>query len=254
MKSPTPTQIIALAALTSATILSPAAHADITGFNNLEGWSYNQSDNETPASLPDPETIHITGTGGTQTRSIFNTTRQEFSQFTASFTYSGSFVSQFGSNQGMSFVLQNDPAGAHAIGGNQGGLAYSGITNSIATTWNTRLNTIGFSTGGVVSAGVPVEGITLDGNNDIDFTLTYNGTFLTQRLIDTVTGVEFTQNLFVGDLSSALGGDLAYVGFGATSIGSDQVISNFSYTTVPTPGSVGVLTAGLFAATRRRRS
>lgn len=243
-----------LAAIVGTAFISSAAIADIAGFSNLNPsiWSYNQADTETPADLPDPNTVNITGTSGIQTRSIFNNTRQGFSQFTASFTYQGNWG--FNVNQGMSFILQNDGDGSNAIGGAQGELGYGGMANSIATTWDMRTNRIGFSTGGVVSGGVLVEGITLGGNNAIDFTLTYDGTFLTQQLLDTVTGVEFTQNLLVGDISSTLRDDLAYVGFGAASRQSGQVISNFSYTSVPTPGSIGVLSAGLLAASRRRRS
>ncbi len=243
-----------LATITGTAILAPTAQADIAGFSNLDPsiWSYNQDDTDTPVSFPDSNTIHITNQGGSQLRSVFFNTRQQSSEFTASFTYRASQRTL--TNQGASFILQNDPSGTGALGGYAGGLGYSGITNSIGVTWNFAANTIGFSTNGIVAGASPIVGIDLGANNDIDFTLTYDGNFLTQRLFDTVTGVEFTQNLLVGDISSFLGDDLAYVGFGATASVSDQFLSNFSYTTVPTPGSVGILTAGLFAAARRRRS
>ncbi|MBN4060306.1 hypothetical protein JYT11_00485 [Planctomycetaceae bacterium AH-315-I19] len=228
------------------------ALADIIGFNNLAGWKPNQGDAQTPISLPDPNTVQITSQSGGQLRSIFYETRQSSAQFTASFTYRADQGSS--NSQGASFILQNDPAGPDALGGFGIGLGYAGIVNSIATTWDLRTNTIGFSTGGVVAGGVPVVGIDLGSNNDIDFTLTYDGNFLTQRLVDTVTGVEFVQNnILVGDISSFLGGDLAYVGFSATSLFSDQFFSNFRYTAIPAPGSLGLFTVGLCAVARRRR-
>lgn len=239
-----------IAILAAATVCTYAS-AGITGFNGLADWEYTQADNETPASLPDPDTIRLTNSGGTQLRSIFHDERQSTALFTASFTYRGNFG--FNVDQGASFILHNDPRGSSAIGGFGGELGYAGIANSVATTWDIRRNRLSFSMDGVVSAGVLVEGITLGGDNDIDFTLIYDGTFLTQRLVDTVTGVEFSQNILVGDLSSTLGGDLAYVGFGASSRGSDQFFSDFRFTSVPGPGASLVLGAGLFAAGRRRR-
>ncbi len=238
--------------LIAAAVLASSASADITGFNNLSGWTYNQEDAQTPADLPDPGTIYITSTGGSQNRSIYANTRQGFDQFTTSFTYRGDL--RVNSGQGMSFILQNAPDGSSTLGGGGSNLGYGGITNSIATTWDIRTNAIGFSTGGVVSGGVFVVGITLGGNNDIDFTLAYDGTFLMMHLVDTVTQVEFTRNFLVGDLSPFLGDDLVYVGFGATSFRSDQTISNFTYSAVPAPGVIGVFAAGLLGAARRRRS
>ena len=241
----------ALLAITAIAARAPHASADITGFNNLSGWQYNQADNETPADLPDPDTIHITSTGGSQARSIFYKTRQSTSQFTASFTYRGELG--FNTDQGASFILQNDPRGFEALGGFGSGLGYSGIVNSIAITWNTLRNTIGFSTGGDVSGGIFIEDIDLSSDHDIEFSLTYDGTFLTQRLEDTVTGAEFIQNTFVGDISGYLGGDLAFVGFGASSVRSDQYISDFRFT-VPAPGSLAAFSlAGVCAVRRRRR-
>jgi len=243
----TPIALLALAALTAT-----HASADIIGFNNLNSafWQYNQGDNQTPADLPDPDTIHITSPGGVQARSIFHKTRQSTSGFAASFTYRGSFGTAY--QHGMSFILQNDPRGPGALGGFYEGFGYSGITDSIAITWNLTGNTIGFSTGGNVSAGVFINGVDLSSNHDIEFSLTYDGTFLTQHLEDTVTGGVFTTNTLVGDLSGHLGGDLAFVGFGATARTADQYISDFRFT-VPAPGSLGMLSIAGVVALRRRR-
>lgn len=236
--------------------VTATASAGIIGFGNfVNDWEYNQAptDTDTPADFPDSNTIHITNSalpGTSQNRSIFFKSRQDSAQFIANFTFRGNIGSSL--SQGLSFILQNDPDGYDSLGGL---LGYAGLANSFATTLDVRNNTIGFSQSGAVASGIQVEGIDLSSDNDIDITIIYDGNFLTQRLVDTVTGVEFSRNnIIVGDLSSDLGDNKAYVGFGSSSFRSDQFISNFRFTsTIPTPGSASVLAAGLFAIARRRR-
>lgn len=247
--------IVVLAAAGLACSLTATALADITGFNMLDGWEYNQGDTGTPADLPEPDTIHFTN-GERQNRSIFFKQRQDVSQFSASFTFRADY--QGGNNpHGITFAIHNDPDGPEALGSLGGGLGYEGITNSGALGLEVLRSRTGWFQGGVVGGMVPVTDIVLGDNHDILVTLDYDGRFLRQRMVDTVTGAEFSRNYVAEDLLDELGGSMAYVGFTAGTSGfghSDQFISDFRFRTVPAPGAAALLAmAGLGVAVRRRR-
>lgn len=238
----------------AATFASPAL-ADITGFDMLAGWEYNQGDTGTPADFPDPDTIQITN-GERQNRSIFFKQRQDVSQFSASFTFRADY--QGGNNpHGITLTLHNDPDGAEALGTLGGGLGYEGITSSGALGLEVLRSRTGWFQGGVVGGMVPITDFVLGDDHDIRVTLDYDGTFLRQRMVDTVTGAEFSRNYVADDLLDELGGSFAYVGFTAGTSGfghSDQFISDFRFRTVPAPGAAALLSlAGLGASVRRRR-
>lgn len=241
--------------------ITSTASADVTGFNDLDGWTYNQApfDTGTPASLPDPDTIHLTNLGTTQSRNIFYNTPQDITRFTASFTYQALNASTFGCDYGAAFTIQgNSP---DVFGDTGGGLGYTGIDNSAAITLQLTRNASGFWKDGVSGSSTPLDPMFLRSGNPIQVSLEYNGTFLKETLLDTVTQQEFSQNLVIGDLSGIVGSDTAYIGFtGSTTTGAcsgnaaDQYFSDFQFTTVPAPGTAGVLAlAGIGAAIRRRR-
>lgn len=221
----------------AATFAAPVL-ADITGFNMLDGWEYNQGDTGTPADFPDPDTIHLTN-GERQNRSIFFEQRRDVSQFSASFTFRADY--QGGNNpHGITFTIHNDPDGPEALGSLGGGLGYEGITNSGALGLEVLRSRTGWFQGGVVGGMVPITDIVLGDNHDIRVTLDYDGRFLRQRMVDTVTGAEFSRNYVAEDLLDELGGSMAYVGFTAGTSGfghSDQFISDFRFRTVPAPGA-----------------
>lgn len=246
--------IMVLAVVGLATSLTSTTFADITGFNMLSGWEYNQGDTGTPADFPDPDTIQITN-GERQNRSIFFEQRQDVSRFSASFTYRARYLG--GNNpHGITFAIHNDPDGADALGTLGGGLGYEGITSSGAMGLEALRSQTGWFEGGVVGGLIPIADFILGENHDIQVTLDYDGTFLRQRMIDTVTGAEFSRNYIADDLLDELGGSLAYVGFTAGTSGfghADQFISDFRFTSVPAPATLPVLAMAGLGAMRRRR-
>lgn len=260
--------VILIGAIGSA---AGSAEADIAGFNNLTGWTYNQPDPGTPADLPNPSTVHLT-TGNGQRRSIFFNTPQDITHFTASFTYRAADMRVCLVPQGITFCVQNDPRGPQAIGGGGGGLGYAatvGNSDSIVTSAAVALFTDtgpgitlnGYWTGGNQGGGnqniAPVNAFAF---RDLNISLTYSNPILAVVIDDPLISgsADFTRNYVVGDLASLLGGSTAYVGFTASTGdifgngGSNQYLSNFSYT-VPSPAAGIVLACGSIALARRRR-
>jgi hypothetical protein len=250
--------------LSTMAILTPAsAHADITGFNNLTGWTYNQSDAGSPADLPDSNTIHITNGNG-QRRSIFFNTPQDISSFTASFTYRATNFNGSLVGQGITFVVQNSPSGPAAIGSGFAFLGYGGILNSAATTLmadtGPALTYNGYFTGGTISAS---PNVTTPANafnfRDLNVTITYSNPILNVTIDDPlIAGAsDFSKNYVAGNLASTIGSTTAYIGFTAGTGdsfgngGSNQYLSNFQF--VPEPGSLSPAVCGALALLCRRR-
>ena len=87
------------------------ARADITGFGNGSDYTLNTDGNGTPSINSGTLTLTNLGTQF-QSASAFYDTRQSTGSFTAVFTYQA-----IGPADGMTFVIQNDPAGPAARGG-----------------------------------------------------------------------------------------------------------------------------------------
>lgn len=258
----------AIVAASSMTLWPADLRGDIIGFNNLSGWTYNQSDSSTPADLPAPDTIHVTNLGTSQARSIFFNTRQDISQFQLSFVYRAANADTGGCDYGATFTIHNDPRGPEAIGTTGRGLAYGRgsltndprITNSAAISLQLGSNSTGYYTGGNIGSPLPSGPVILTSGNPIAVTLGYDGNFLTERLVDTVTLQEFSRNLIIGDVASIVGGSTAYVGFTASTTtgqcsghAADQYFSDFVFG-VPGPSAAGLLgCVGIASARRRRR-
>jgi hypothetical protein len=180
--------------------------------------------------------------------------------FEASFTYQ-----DIGGNgaDGVAFVIQKDPRGTTALGLAGGGLAYAGITNSVAlllniysgapggpSGWMLGTNGVGAYDGSGALSGRSYQStapVNLDLGNPIAVALRYTGGILHVSLTDTVTSVNFQTNIPV-NIPAFTGSDVAWVGITGSegAIGSHQTVSNFSYVPLPTllsnPGSGGSLT------------
>jgi len=246
-------------AVVSVCGLAPQALADIAGFNGLAGWRLNVGDGASPPTYnPGTDTLHLTNSGAGEFRSVFFETPQAIGQFSASFTYTAANVaSAFGNPFGACFVIQNSPAGAGALGGFNGGLGYSGITNSVALSFEigSPPSRSGLYTGGVVGGGAsPTTPVNLLLGNPIDVDLSYNGSLLAVTLTDTVTLAQY-QTAYPINIPAMIGGPTAYIGFSASTHGvgnADQYIGHPDFS-VPGPAGLSLMgLAGIMGMRRRR--
>jgi hypothetical protein len=177
---------------------------------------------------------------------IFTNNAISFNDFTTSFTYKES--PQVGAADGLTFIMQADTRGAHALGGAGGGLGYTGIANSIAIKfdiWNLASHR---SSTGIYFDGEPPDSVAgrarsifmdTDPSNVINFNsghvfridFAYDSTalVLTETVTDTVTHAVFTTGYNV-DIAAHLGSNVGYVGFGGGTGGETAVQDVLTWT------------------------
>ena len=242
--------------IASLGLLPGSALADISGLTSGT-YSYNQADAGSPAVIG-PGSIQLT-TGSSQARSIWFNTRQDITHFTATFVYQEQLFSSnpTGTSAGLDFVISNSPAGPSALG-NAVTNGYGAISPSAAVVLDTFSgnSSLGFYRNGVLtSADVPVSPIDFTVRRNINVTVGYDGSLLSITMTDGALTFG-PQTYLVGSLASSLGSSSAYVGFtaGDGDVSTYQILSGFTYTTVPTPMTASLLgMAGLTALGRRRR-
>jgi len=167
---------------------------------------------------------------------------------------------------GIAFVIQNDPAGASALGGGGGNIGAAGIANSIGIgfqSWYNDHATIFQSTDigcGVVYCGTGALGnFSLGQNprNDVHVTFNYSGGILSYTATNSDTSQSISDSLTF--YLPALGPQV-YLGFtGATGLGyANQDVSNVVFNVSPAPEPAAwatmLLGLGLAGAALRRRT
>jgi len=142
---------------------------------------------------------------------------------------------------GFTFTLQNEGAGTWALGGNGSGLGYSGITSSVAVSFNfyqpgvANAETLSVLTGGSTATAMSVNlagsGINLHGGDAFRAQIAYRAGGLMVTLTDKASGVTNT-SAFKVDVPGIIGSTSAYAGFtGATGAATSvQNILNWTYT------------------------
>ncbi|MHB1767206.1 MAG: PEP-CTERM sorting domain-containing protein [Phycisphaerae bacterium] len=242
--------------------MTSLASADITGFGNGSGWTFNSQ--LTPNGVPGVSggVLTVTQASNSETSSAFYNSQQAIGHFSAAFTYQN--VSGNGAD-GITFTVQNATAGVNALGGNGYNLGYGGdpgtsfntpITNSVAygiELWpNTAGSYGGFGQDGAINANgstapafTSTSPVNAELTDKINFAITYNGTTLSVNMTDPTTGKSYSTSEVV-DIPTVVGSSLAYVGFtgGTGGANTEQQISNFSYTTVPEPATLGLFGVG----------
>jgi hypothetical protein len=182
---------------------------------------------------------------------FFTTSRLGVDNFTTTFTF------QFGGSataDGMCFVIQGVNPTQLITGEGGGGLGYGpdrpgggpGIPNSIAIKFDLFQNVSEGpdSTGLFLNGDSPTvpsgpgdvlvdlrgTGIDLHSGDVFQVTLTYDGTTLTETILDTVTNVSFT-TAYTVDIPGQVGGNVAYAGFTAGTGGSTTIadVQNWLY-------------------------
>ncbi len=184
--------------------------------------------------------------------------------FQASFTYQDIGG---GGADGTAFVIQDDSSsGTSAIGAPGGALGYAGISPSVALMLDIYAGAPGGPSGWLVSVDGAGDGggysstnyqstapVNLDGGNPIAVNLRYLNGNLQISLADTVTSASYQTNIPI-NIPAFVGTNAAWVGITGSEGGvlSHQIVSNFSYTPLPTvtvsPGPSGSLTLSWLAA------
>jgi len=181
--------------------------------------------------------LELTDGTGSQSRASFFRYPLYIGAFEAWFTYQD--VGGGGAD-GITFLMQNSSAGAGATGNGSsfgGGLGYLGITPSAAIEFNiysAAPGGRGYAYGqdglnvGPYSSTSPVN---IASGNPISVYMLYANGNMQLQLSDTVSNTTFSTSLGVGDLTSLLGSQTAYVGFtgGAGNTTSTQIVSDFTF-------------------------
>jgi hypothetical protein len=199
------------------------------------GWVFNNG------GIITSDVLTLTDGNNGEFRTVWFNTPVYIRAFKASFTYQAAQGST-GTTlaDGVTFCLQNSPAGVNALGGGGGSLAYQGIPNSAAIAID-LFNARGYQyvTGGANPAAGTYVGtapaVDPGSGHPIKVTLVYTGNTLALTLTDTSTLGTISTNLVIGSLSSVVGGDTALIGFTGATGGDNaiQTISAFSFVPLP---------------------
>jgi hypothetical protein len=209
----------------------------LTFFTNFSSWSANGTGG---SGLPifdaggQNNVIELTQGVAQQASSSFYQSPVYIGGFRASWTYQ--LVSPSGAAaDGTAFVIQNDSRGPAALGGNGGGLGYSGIKPSIAFEMDVYTNASGgegiaLDTNGATGPYVSTAPVDFDTGDPINVTVQYGNGLARVTLVDTVNSNSYTTSAAV-NVPAVVKSNLAYVGFTAAdgAVTSTQTISNFVF-------------------------
>lgn len=231
--------------------LAAGAYGQVTGFggSTATGWQANADTASTTAGVPNVsgsgtlgDVLTLTTPANSEASSYWFTTPQNVTNFVASFTYTD--VSGGGAD-GIVFGLQN--MGTNALGGGGGALGFGGITTGAGDAFNiyggnsgsgTQYNT-SFTGGPALTPTTPTVDIT--SKNPINVTLSYRqaDNAMVETLHDTVTNATLTKVYRNIDISAAVGGNTALIGFtgGTGGVNAQQTITNFNFTTGAAPAT-----------------
>lgn len=188
------------------------------------------------------------------------------SSFTSSFRFTLVNNGFMPHADGVAFVIQNDPAGASALGVGGGSIGADGIANAVGIafqSWDNNHATIFDSNTGVYGGSQPLGNFNLgDQDDDVTVTVQYIGHVLSFSASNASTGVTVSDSLAI-DLSTL--GPQVYLGFtGGSGLSyafqdiTDWDLDVTAPAAVPEPGAwalmiLGFAGAGAAARVRRRQ-
>ncbi len=176
----------------------------------------------------------LTDGGGKEARTAYYSSPINVQSFTTAFVFQLTNANA----DGFTFCIQN--SGSSALGGNGGGLAYTGIPKSVAVKFDLYNNagegsdSTGLSTGGAnpltPSIDLSSTAINLHSGDPINVTVSYDGTTLTMTETDLTNNATATQKYQV-NIPQQMGGDTAFIGFtaGTGALTATQEILNWSF-------------------------
>jgi hypothetical protein len=221
------------------------------GANVLVGLGLTAHNNGTVAMVSFDHVSVVTSAllvdgGGGEAGSILTTQKMPITgSFNTSFVLNARSVS--GSADGLVFVLENDGAGSHALGGAGGSLGFQGISPSIGIKFDLYSQGTHKSTTGLYINGATGTTGQVDMSSQIDFTLNhtyqvdigYDGFgVLSEKITDLINGKSFSINYAI-NVRDTIGSDMAYAGFtggtgGETAwLAVETWTATFNTTTVP---------------------
>jgi hypothetical protein len=186
--------------------------------------------------------LQLVDGGGSEAGSAWSTNTLDVSSFHTHFT----FQLPTSDADGFTFAIQNDNSQA-SLGAVGGGFGYRGIDHSVAVVFGlyNSVSQTGLYTNGQDPHSLPVQlggssidltasGINLHSGHTFGVTLDYDGTTLTQTVVDQVTGATFT-HAYTIDIPGTIGASKARVGFTGATGGAKSVqdILDWAYTTAP---------------------
>ncbi|WP_394762955.1 PEPxxWA-CTERM sorting domain-containing protein [Phenylobacterium sp.] len=260
-------KIAALGAVAVLGSLATSSHAAIIDFTTLQLNGGFASATATTLRLNNGSNLlnplNPNSNAGEASSAFISTAFSTSSTFSTSFTFSLTNSGYDPQGDGITFLIQNDPAGASALGGGGGGVGANGLAKNIGVgfqSWDN--NHVGIFTDGSIT-GTPDHNFNLGDQNDlVDVTIGYSGGILSYSAFNHVTGLSINDSQAF-DLTSL--GSSAYIGFtGGTGLSySIQDVTKWDLTVtpngaaVPEPETWALMLAGfggLGAILRRRRA
>ncbi|MGF7183721.1 chitobiase/beta-hexosaminidase C-terminal domain-containing protein [Tunturiibacter psychrotolerans] len=211
-----------------------------SGFASVNGLTFNGS-----AVAASDGSLELTNGGTYEAGSAFSSQPINVQAFTTDFA----FQQLNAIADGFTFTIQN--AGATALGSNAGALGYgnskgTGIPTSVAVKFDIYNNagegndSTGFYTDGALpqipATDMTSSGVILRSGDTMQAHLNYDGTTLSMRLTDSLTGKTFTYGNAI-NIPQIVGGATAYIGFTGGTGGSTSTQKILTWTYASQPGT-----------------